>query len=493
MEQVGFQGYARSKGFDPVKISNANVQAIAAEGERVIRGMERLRDQDIKNRSEFARQLSVSNDQSQRSRDVENQRRTRNRGRVQEAELNNLKTMRMNAENQERSIANTYSALSGISKTAAEQVFKIQQARTDRQWEQGVYDAYIDGVPLDKQIEQETTKWNVHIAGESIERGSDMLEAQGVSAGAVQKIRSTNPVYRMAYQQAQLKMMGERWGTWIEDQLYNEQADRTFSRPDGTEISFGNIATNEDRAAAVRMLLPEYLKDNGFGDAKAAYLGQMLRQVRSTEELRMAEITELEIKNTLDERVSQATQVALTQKDPLSTSLLYSSLLRKNKGNHTAAQEALIELMSDTNNVPDDVSLNQMLNFPLPGDDRTFAERFPFKVKQILDKRRQSVIDAHKLDQAEQEVQNQKMTDEFRQSINESGMVYTDDQLDEIYKNAALNNNKSLMNYVDQLRSYTPEQEVEKAYIEKFQEKARHDGPEGTGCSQRTHQLREEG
>ena len=280
MEQVGFQGYARSKGFDPVKISNANVQAIAAEGERVIRGMERLRDQDIKNRSEFARQLSVSNDQSQRSRDVENQRRTRNRGRVQEAELNNLKTMRMNAENQERSIANTYSALSGISKTAAEQVFKIQQARTDRQWEQGVYDAYIDGVPLDKQIEQETTKWNVHIAGESIERGSDMLEAQGVSAGAVQKIRSTNPVYRMAYQQAQLKMMGERWGTWIEDQLYNEQADRTFSRPDGTEISFGNIATNEDRAAAVRMLLPEYLKDNGFGDAKAAYLGQMLRQVR---------------------------------------------------------------------------------------------------------------------------------------------------------------------------------------------------------------------
>ena len=188
--------------------------------------------------------------------------------------------MRMNAENQERSIANTYSALSGISKTAAEQVFKIQQARTDRQWEQGVYDAYIDGVPLDKQIEQETTKWNVHIAGESIERGSDMLEAQGVSAGAVQKIRSTNPVYRMAYQQAQLKMMGERWGTWIEDQLYNEQADRTFSRPDGTEISFGNIATNEDRAAAVRMLLPEYLKDNGFGDAKAAYLGQMLRQVR---------------------------------------------------------------------------------------------------------------------------------------------------------------------------------------------------------------------
>ena len=472
MEQVGFQGYARSKGFDPVKISNANVQAIAAEGERVIRGMERLRDQDIKNRSEFARQLSVSNDQSQRSRDVENQRRTRNRGRVQEAELNNLKTMRMNAENQERSIANTYSALSGISKTAAEQVFKIQQARTDRQWEQGVYDAYIDGVPLDKQIEQETTKWNVHIAGESIERGSDMLEAQGVSAGAVQKIRSTNPVYRMAYQQAQLKMMGERWGTWIEDQLYNEQADRTFSRPDGTEISFGNIATNEDRAAAVRMLLPEYLKDNGFGDAKAAYLGQMLRQVRSTEERRMAEITELEIKNTLDERVSQATQVALTQKDPLSTSLLYSSLLRKNKGNHTAAQEALIELMSDTNNVPDDVSLNQMLNFPLPGDDRTFAERFPFKVKQILDKRRQSVIDAHKLNQAEQEVQNQKMTDEFRQSINESGMVYTDDQLDEIYKNAALNNNKSLMNYVDQLRSYTPEQEVEKAYIEKFQRKA---------------------
>ena len=208
MEQVGFQGYARSKGFDTVKISNANVQAIAAEGERVIRGMERLRDQDIKNRSEFARQLSVSNDQSQRSRDVENQRRTRNRGRVQEAELNNLKTMRMNAENQERSIANTYSALSGISKTAAEQVFKIQQARTDRQWEQGVYDAYIDGVPLDKQIEQETTKWNVHIAGESIERGSDMLEAQGVSAGAVQKIRSTNPVYRMAYQQAQLKMIG---------------------------------------------------------------------------------------------------------------------------------------------------------------------------------------------------------------------------------------------------------------------------------------------
>lgn len=472
MEQTGFQGYARSKGFDPVKISNANVQAIAAEGERVIRGMERLRDQDIKNRTQFAQALSTSNEQSQRSRDVEYQRRSKNRDRVQEAGLNNLKTLRANAENQERSIANNYNALAGLSKTAAEQVFKIQQAQTDRQWESGVYDAYLDGIPMDKQIEQETTKWNVHIAGESIERGSDMLEAQGVSPGAVQRIRSTNPVYRMAYRQAQLKMMGERWGTWIEDQLYNEQSDRTFTRPDGTEISFGNIATNEDRAAAVRMLLPEYLKENGYGDAKPEFLGQMLRQVRSTEERRMAEITELEIKNTLDERVSQATQVAFTQKDPLSTRLLYDSLLRKNKGNHSAAQDALIELMSDTNNVPDDVSLNQMLNFPLPGDDRTFAERFPFKVSQILEKRRQAVIDAHRLDQAEQDVQNQKMTEEFKQSVLTSGMVYTDDQLDEIYKNAALNNNKSLMNYVEQLRSYTPEKEIEDAYIKKFQEKA---------------------
>lgn len=472
MEQVGFQGYARSKGFDPVRISNANVQAIAEEGERVIRGMERLRDQDIQNRTEFARALSTSNEQSQRSRDVEYQRRAKNRERVQEGNLNNLRTLRQNAEAKERSVANNYTALAGISKTAAEQVFKIQQARTDRQWESGVYDAYLDGIPIDKQIEQETTKWNVHIAGESIERGSDILEAQGVSAGAVQKIRSTNPVYRMAYQQAQLKMMGERWGTWIEDQLYNEQADRTFTRPDGTEISFGNIATNEDRAAAVRLLLPEYLRDNGYGDAKPEYLGQMLRQVRSTEERRMAEITELEIKNTLDERVTQATQVAFTQKDPLSTRLLYDSLLRKNKGNHAAAQEALIDLMSDTNNVPDDTSLSQMLNFPLPGDDRTFAERFPFKVGQIMEKRRQAVIEAHRLDQAEQEVQNQKMTDEFKQSVLTSGMVYTDDQLDEIYKNAALNNNKSLMNYVEQLRSYTPEKEIEDAYIKKFQEKA---------------------
>lgn len=472
MEQVGFQGYARSKGFDPVRISNANVQAIAAEGERVIRGMERLRDQDIQNRTQFAQALSTSNEQSQRSRDVEYQRRSKNRDAVQEGQLNNLKTLRLNAENQERSIAQNYSAVAGLSKTAAEQVFKIQQTQTDRQWESGVYDAYLDGIPMDKQIEQETTKWNVHIAGESIERGSDMLEAQGVSPGAVQKIRSTNPVYRMAYRQAQLKMMGERWGTWIEDQLYNEQSDRTFTRPDGTEISFGNIATNEDRAAAVRLLLPEYLKENGYGDAKPEFLGQMLRQVRTTEERRMAEITELEIKNTLDERVSQATQVAFTQKDPLSTRLLYDSLLRKNKGNHSAAQDALIELMADTSNVPDDVSLNQMLNFPLPGDDRTFAERFPFKVSQIVEKRRQAVIDAHKLDQAEQEVQNQKMTEEFKQSVLTSGMVYTDDQLDEIYKNAALNNNKSLMNYVEQLRSYTPEKEIEDAYIKKFQEKA---------------------
>jgi hypothetical protein len=472
MEQVGFQGYAQSKGFDPVKISNANVQAIAAEGERVIRGMERLRDQDIKNRTAFAEALSTSNRESQRSRDAEYDRRSKNRERMQTAKLSNLKTVRINAEREEQNIKNTYESLAGLSKTAASQASKIAQDRIDRNWEQGVYDAYVDGVPLDKQVEQETTKWNVTIAGEALERGADVLEAQGVSAKAVNDIRSNNPVYRMAYRQAQLKMMGDRWSTWVEDQLYNEQADRTFQRPDGTEVRFGEVFTNEDRAAAVRLLMPEYLKSGGYGDVKTEYLGQFLRSVRSSEEKRMAETTELEIKNRLDDSVEKAKEVAVAQGDPMSARLLYTALWRQAKGNHATARKNLEEFLSDVNNIPDETTLRQMLDFPLPGDEeRTFAQRFPASVRAIEEKRRQANIDSFKLSQQELEVENQKMTEELRKSVIENGMNYTSEQLDEMYENFAKNNNKSGMTYIDQLRSYTPEKELEEATIKRLQEK----------------------
>ena len=51
MDQVKYQRQASGAQFTPTRVSNANVNAIAREGERVIRGMERQRDSEQRERT----------------------------------------------------------------------------------------------------------------------------------------------------------------------------------------------------------------------------------------------------------------------------------------------------------------------------------------------------------------------------------------------------------------------------------------------------------
>ena len=51
-----YQGYAKSKGFNPIQVSNQNISNIRAEGNRMIAGMQAQRDAEINSRNAFLAQ-----------------------------------------------------------------------------------------------------------------------------------------------------------------------------------------------------------------------------------------------------------------------------------------------------------------------------------------------------------------------------------------------------------------------------------------------------
>ena len=69
MDQINYRGYARSVGFDPVNAPTEGLRQMAARDERIIRGMDRNRQEIKQVRDQYGSALERKLDREQQDRD----------------------------------------------------------------------------------------------------------------------------------------------------------------------------------------------------------------------------------------------------------------------------------------------------------------------------------------------------------------------------------------------------------------------------------------
>lgn len=290
MEQVRFQGYARERGFNPIQLSNASVDAIAQQGNSMLRQMSDVRQQERQNRSDFlqgmqnAQQLEAQN----RRANLEFSQNTRQR--YQEAVNQNLRQQVVDEQNRQQNLdkqLTVLGSLAGLSGTIAKTVvdWKTQKDENDRL--QGYADYYAGGGDPDQEAKVQQGIAELKTTDRIIQTTANNLEDQGAQPEAVRAVRRVSKAYLLGQAQAKWENAAGIWTSYLSEQkAADDQTQIQFADPNTNEVRTitPKSARGPDELAAVhKILLKRFVKEQGLDSINPAIAGPALRAMKQAE------------------------------------------------------------------------------------------------------------------------------------------------------------------------------------------------------------------
>ena len=131
MEQIKYQGYARDRGFNPIQMSTASVDAIGQQGNAMLRQMRENQDIERSTRNAFQSQVEQNQRIESQNRSDNYQFESRSRDMYQQGVLQNLKTQANNELINSEQTEKTLTALSSFSGTLAKAVTSYKKKKYD--------------------------------------------------------------------------------------------------------------------------------------------------------------------------------------------------------------------------------------------------------------------------------------------------------------------------------------------------------------------------
>lgn len=415
MRQVEFQGHARAMPFDPIRVSNANVEQIARQGAQTLKYMEMAARQDIDNRrtqleamtrnSEFERQQRNTNEQLSR----DNARAAQNaRGRNLEIRQQNtqqrlsdsqqyLESQRIKSELERQNAETVFSSLSQFSATAS----KLVKQYSDQKYETDLNDEYTKtmmyGLPTEQSIQQAEGEHALAIQGEHYDLKIDMLEAKGADPHSVAYLRSLNPARRAGREKAMAQMMSQNYGSWLDRQFEtNKEFKLVLPGPEGNrELTPSEATTSAEKAAFMTALMPDYLKQNGLHGRSSAFLAEALLNMRRAQDNILARTRQAEAKEYNQQLVDTARDSAFDNPGDPVTSMQYFRTLARSKdanGNPIGLAGArkvwLQEIFTATDGEGNfryqQEDIDKILAQPFDGPDRTpIGDRYSPEIAEL--------------------------------------------------------------------------------------------------------------
>ena len=333
MEQIGFQGYARAGGFDPVKVSDANVQRILQQGERTIRGMKENAAQDLQNRAAYLAALQTKQSVEQANRKTNFDSKTRSRKAINDARVANFETQASNELKVDQRQADLMKSLSSISATAGKIAGEIEKGIGEQQEEdyynKTLLNHYQFGSPADEQLEYAKNEHMLRIAGESIEVYADAAAAKGVDPLYVENVRKLNRYQQRGRDKALQMIALEGYeGAFA---AYRE-SDAPITIPDENggfkTIKANEATTSAEVAAAAMTFMPEYLKQNGLYGKNPIGMNKLLLGIRTINERVVSNQRKLEAKVADQERLGLVEETFGATRDPIGFQEYYKTLTR---------------------------------------------------------------------------------------------------------------------------------------------------------------------
>ena len=375
MDQVNYRGYARSVGFDPVKAPTEGLRQMAARDDRIIRGMDKNRQEIKQVRDEYGASL-------ERKLNAEQQDRDKNYRWKQQLRENRFKAQQANNQTRIKSAAtkgdNAVSMLEGLtqfSSTIAETVTEIKKQQADQDKLNGYLELMENGgLSPKQQANIDNTKALLNQAGEAQDKIVDGLQARNVNPSVVTQLLTGNKARDIGRVKAHMEIITAEFPAYLQEQ-YEQQ----------------NLHTAAERAAATPQLLETYLKQNQVFGLRYEFMGENLMKMRGAINAQVESARRSDVANQSSMMRDDATSNFIRTKDGAALTEAFNMISRSYDSDgrtpmgRTAAKNEIYKLLSDTT-LFSDADVDRILG-EAQTDQGSWRDRFPRDYDNLISQR----------------------------------------------------------------------------------------------------------
>ena len=364
MNQVGFEGSAKSTPFAPLR-------AVDRTGAMRNRLNDRLRwmreDQQMVNqdRQSYAQSLQVKN-------------RFQQEARMQDLE-----------------------SLSGMSKTLTDTLLKVRETKNEMAREEGLALFYEAGLPLEQAEAFEREEAKLIEARDKTNEIAGKLAVEGQPPEIVERVRNLSGWKKYGYMQGLAQDAGINWGQYLAERLAGDTetqiqvGDRVFTPAEASDQA--------EISAASQVLRRQYLRERGLTDANPALLNKytfpnMKQGEASVIANRYKEIVRQRSIEAMEEQAgvfTTALQAGFSAGDAFNAFITSTesvldpeSLTPLGKGG--ARDQALATILNlAKDGAIDESVIDQIMGSSIPGGSQTWGDKFPQKFVGLKDAIRQ--------------------------------------------------------------------------------------------------------
>ena len=214
MNRISFKGYAQQGKFDPIKLPDQTAK-IAQEGERTLRGMRAVRDQDKRNRDAYESVLRQKNADESRNRQQNFDFDTQMRKNYRDAVNQNYQTEIANTRKESEQKAETWKAISSLSKTASDYYGKYKDKKDQEDEIAGMNAVYASGITVDEWRTLNRGEAEINATDASVNDMIQSMQARGVSPSQIDSLRNLSGKRLYGARKAMAQKGGQEYGIFL--------------------------------------------------------------------------------------------------------------------------------------------------------------------------------------------------------------------------------------------------------------------------------------
>ena len=225
MDQIKYQGYARDRGFNPVQLSTASVDAIGQQGGAMLRQMRDNQDAERRTRDAFLSGMQNAQQLEQQNRAANFEFSQRNRERYQEAVSQNLKQSVLDARMAQQNIdqqVTVLGALAPLSETVGKMLVKWKEQKDENEKMDEYVNTYINGPDPKEEVRVEAGLTTLREADQRIQTTANNLRDAEAAPEQVRAVRKLSKMQKVGRAMALAEMAVPQYGGFLEDSYRND-------------------------------------------------------------------------------------------------------------------------------------------------------------------------------------------------------------------------------------------------------------------------------
>ena len=265
MAQRKYTPAARGRGFNAVTVSNANIQQMSAESNRIVEGMRARRDSDLENQRRILQDMESNAAYSEKTRQRDFNIASTNIDTQRQQQQYNAKAAQDRIRQETELGAKIFDSIASFSATAAQKSQELRKEEDKKQYEEGQArgQAQRGMFSLDQwNFLQELNESDQ--AHTLLENNATLALKRGMDPNAVAKVLEMSAQSRAGFIFSGVKSLTKaQYSSFYNTKKFDPEY--TLKLADGTEIpSTEAISKPEYLAALQTQISNDFIKENGF-------------------------------------------------------------------------------------------------------------------------------------------------------------------------------------------------------------------------------------